>query len=102
MPNPTGLENYSGKEAFLLILFHYLFLFLFIYLVIYSVGIEPSVILRTFIGILYQLSMIDCDDLEAIDGISEWQGKPKYSVKPAPVLLYPAQIRNDFIGFKPG
>jgi hypothetical protein len=49
-------------------------------LFIYGSGVEPSaLLLRPFIGILYQPWMIDGDDCGAISGMNEWQGKPKYS-----------------------
>lgn len=33
--------------------------------------------------------MIDGDYFEAISGINEWQGKPKYLEESDPMLLYP-------------
>jgi hypothetical protein len=50
---------------------------------IYGAGLESSpLLLWPFIGLLYQLWMIDGDDdCGAIIGMIEWQGKPKYSVK---------------------
>jgi hypothetical protein len=59
----------------------------------YGAGVEPSLLLlRPFIGLLYQPWMIDGDDCGAISGMNEWQGKPKHSKKPAPVQLCPQQI----------
>jgi hypothetical protein len=51
-----------------------------------------SIILRPFIGLLYQHWMIDGDDCEAIGGMNEWQGKQKYSVNPVLVRLWRQQI----------
>jgi hypothetical protein len=56
---------------------------------------ETPLLLRPFIGLLYQTRMIDGDDCEAIRGINEWQDKPKYSEKPAPVPLCRPQIPHD-------
>jgi hypothetical protein len=51
-------------------------------LYICGVGVEPGPLLqRPFIGLLYQPCLIDADDCEAINGINEWQVKPKYSDK---------------------
>jgi hypothetical protein len=42
--------------------------------------VEPSPLsLRPFIGLLYQLWMVDCDDCGGVGGMNEWQWKPKYS-----------------------
>jgi hypothetical protein len=47
---------------------------------IYRTGVEPSpLLLRSFIGLLYQPRMIDDDnDCGALSEMNEWQGKPKY------------------------
>jgi hypothetical protein len=53
---------------------------LIFFLFIYEAAVEPSpLLLRPFIGLLYQLWMIDGDDCGAISGTNEWQGKPEYS-----------------------
>jgi hypothetical protein len=55
------------------LLFHFWFLFL------YGLGVEASpLLLRPFIGILYQLWIIDGDDSAVICGVNDWQGKLKY------------------------
>jgi hypothetical protein len=52
---------------------------------IYGAGVELSpLLLRPFIGLLYQPWMRDGDDCGAVSGMNEWQGKPKYSVKICP------------------
>jgi hypothetical protein len=72
----------------------YLFIYSFIHLFIYWAGVEPSpLLLRSLIGLLYQPWMMDGDDYEAIGGMHDWQAKPKYSDKPAPVPLCPPQIQ---------
>jgi hypothetical protein len=49
---------------------------------IYGAGVEPSaLLLRPFIGLLYQPWLIYSDDYGAIGGMNEWQGKPKCSEK---------------------
>jgi hypothetical protein len=54
----------------------------FFFLFIYAAGAEPSpLLLRPFIGLLFQPWMKDGDDCIAISGTNEWQGKPKYSEK---------------------
>jgi hypothetical protein len=40
--------------------------------------------LRSFIGLLYRPWMIDADNCGAICGMSEWQGKLKYSEETCP------------------
>jgi hypothetical protein len=48
-------------------------------LFICEAGVEPSpLLLRPFIGLLYQQWVIDGDDCGAVGGMDEWQGKPKY------------------------
>jgi hypothetical protein len=43
-------------------------------------GVEPSrLLLRPFIGLLYQPLINDGDDCGAVSGVNEWQGKPKHS-----------------------
>jgi hypothetical protein len=39
---------------------------------------RSPLLLRPFIGLLYQHWMIDDDDCGAVGGMNEWQGKPKY------------------------
>jgi hypothetical protein len=57
---------------------------IFFYLSI-GAGVEPSpLLLRPFIGLLYQPWMIDGDDCGAISVINEWQGKPKYCEETCP------------------
>jgi hypothetical protein len=54
--------------------------------------VEPSpLLLRSFIGLLYQPWKTDGVDC----GLNEWQGKPKYRSKPAPVPLSAPQIPHD-------
>jgi hypothetical protein len=46
---------------------------------------DPSpLLLRSFIGLLYQPWMIDGDDCGAVGGMNEWQDKPKYWVETCP------------------
>jgi hypothetical protein len=46
---------------------------------IYRVAVAPSpLLMRTFIGPLYQPWMIDGDDCGAVGGMNDWQGKPEY------------------------
>jgi hypothetical protein len=48
--------------------------------IIYGAEVQPrALLLRPFIGLLYQPWMVDGDDCGAIGGMNEWQGKPKYS-----------------------
>jgi hypothetical protein len=43
-------------------------------------GVEPSpLLLRPLIGLSYQPRMTDTDDCGALNGVNDWQGKPKYS-----------------------
>jgi hypothetical protein len=50
------------------------------FLFIYGVGVKPyPLLLRPFIGLLYQPWMIDGDNCDAISGMNEWHGKPKHS-----------------------
>jgi hypothetical protein len=52
---------------------------------IYGVRVEPSsLLLRPFVGLLYQPWMIDGDDFGANSGRNEWQGKPKFPEKTRP------------------
>jgi hypothetical protein len=52
---------------------------LYFLLFMYGSRVEPSpLLLRPFIGLLYQSWVIDGDDSEAISGMSEWQEKSKY------------------------
>jgi hypothetical protein len=45
----------------------------------YGAGVEPSpLLLRPFIGLLYQPWMVDGDDCGAVSGMNEWQGKQMY------------------------
>jgi hypothetical protein len=65
--------------------------------VIFSVGatVEPSpILLRPFIGLLYQPWVICDDDCGAVDGMNDWQGKWNRR-KPAPVPLCPPQTPHD-------
>jgi hypothetical protein len=56
-----------------------------IFLFIYGSRVEPNpLLLRPFIGLLYQPWMIDGDDCGAVGGLDEWQGKPKYSEETCP------------------
>jgi hypothetical protein len=49
------------------------------------VGVEPSpLLLRQFIGLLYQRWVIDGDDCETVSGRNEWQEKLKYSEETCP------------------
>jgi hypothetical protein len=58
---------------------------LFILLLICGDGVEPSpLLLRPFIGPLYQPWMIDGYDCGAIGGMYDWQGKLKYSQQTCP------------------
>jgi hypothetical protein len=58
----------------------------YFYLFICGAGVEPSpLLLRLFIGLLYQPCTIDGDDCEAISGMNEWQGKPTYSEETCPI-----------------
>jgi hypothetical protein len=58
--------NYGEKLGFSLLYIH-------------GAGVDPSpLLLRPFIGLLYQPWMIDRDDCGAISGMNEWQGKLKY------------------------
>jgi hypothetical protein len=51
----------------------------------YGAGVEPSpLLLRSFIGLLYQPWVIDGDDYGAISGMNEWQGKPNFPEKTCP------------------
>jgi hypothetical protein len=53
---------------------------IYYFLFMYGAGLEPSqLLLRSFIGLLYQPWMIDGDDCGAFSIMNEWQGKPKYS-----------------------
>jgi hypothetical protein len=46
---------------------------------IYGAGVEPSpLVLRPFIGLLYQPWMIDGVDCGAVSGMNNWEGKPEY------------------------
>jgi hypothetical protein len=40
--------------------------------------------MRTFIGLFYQLWMMEGDVCGAISGMNEWQGNPKYSEETYP------------------
>jgi hypothetical protein len=51
-------------------------------------------VLRPFLGLLYQPRMI-ADDCEAIGGMSIGRGNRSTQRKPAPVALYPPQIPRD-------
>jgi hypothetical protein len=52
------------------------------FLFICGAGAQPSpLLLRPFIGLLYQPSMIDKDDYGAISRMNAWQVKPMYSKK---------------------
>jgi hypothetical protein len=54
-------------------------------LFVYGAVVEQrSLLLRQFIGLLYQSWMIDGDDCGAVGGVNEWQGKPKYSEETRP------------------
>jgi hypothetical protein len=65
-------------------------------LFISGAGVEPSpLILRQFIGLLYQPWMIDADDCGPIRAISEWQRNQSTRSKRAVVPLCPAQITHD-------
>jgi hypothetical protein len=47
---------------------------------IYGAGVETNLLLlRPFIGLLYQPWMTDGNDSGEVSGINEWQEKPKYS-----------------------
>jgi hypothetical protein len=47
--------------------------------------VETSpLILWPFIGLLYQLWIIECSDYGAISEMNEWQGKPMYSAETSP------------------
>jgi hypothetical protein len=47
-------------------------------------NLKSYIILRLFVGLLYQPWMIDSDDCEAISGVNKWQRKPKYWEKTCP------------------
>jgi hypothetical protein len=50
--------------------------------VIILAGVEPSpLVLRSFIGLLYQPWMIVGDDCGVINEMNKWHGKPEYSKK---------------------
>jgi hypothetical protein len=50
-----------------------------ILLFIYGAVVDhSSLLLRPFIGLLYQPWMLDCYDGGAISGVNEWYGNPKY------------------------
>jgi hypothetical protein len=54
-------------------------------LFMYEAGVEPSpLLLRPFIGLLFQPWMIHGDNCRAVTGMNEWQGKPKHSDKICP------------------
>jgi hypothetical protein len=47
--------------------------------------VDPSpLLLRPFIGRLYQSWAIEGDDCGAVSGLNGWQGKPKYSEETSP------------------
>jgi hypothetical protein len=66
-------------------------LFKLFLLVIYLwFGLEPSsLLLRAFIGLLYQPWMTDGDYCEEISGMNEWQGKLNYSEETCHRLALP-------------
>jgi hypothetical protein len=68
------------------------------YLLTYLAAVEPrTLLLWPFIGLLYPPWIIHDDDCRTISGMNNWQGKPKYSEKSAPLPLWPAQIPHDLI-----
>jgi hypothetical protein len=57
----------------------------YIYIYIYIAGMEPNPLtLRPSVVLLYQPWMIYGDDFGAINGVNEWQDKPKYSEETCP------------------
>jgi hypothetical protein len=56
-----------------------------LYLFMYGAGVESGLLLPLpYISLLYQLWVIDDYDCGAVDGMNEWQGKPKFSEKICP------------------
>jgi hypothetical protein len=74
-----GLELYCD-ESNLEELYKYLFCSF-----IFGAGVDYLLLLRSFIGLLYQPRMIDDDDCGAVSEINQWQGKPKYSEETCPI-----------------
>jgi hypothetical protein len=69
----------GGVETFQQLHYHHHHLFICV------AGVEPSpLLLWSFIGLLYQPWMVDCDDCGAISGRNEWQRKLKNSEKTCP------------------
>jgi hypothetical protein len=65
--------------------------------------VEPSpLLLRLFIGLLYQSWMIDGDDCGVISHMNEWQGNRNTWRKPAPAPFCPPQVPYDDLGSNPG
>jgi hypothetical protein len=59
---------------------------MFIYVA--GVALNP-LLLRPFIGVLYQPWMVDGDNCGAINGMNKWQGKPKYPEETCPSATLP-------------
>jgi hypothetical protein len=65
------LDSRLGQEQTYKILFYFLF--------ICKAGVESSpLLLLSLISLIFQPWAIDGDECGAINGINEWQGKPKY------------------------
>jgi hypothetical protein len=65
-------------------------------------GLEwnPVLLLRPFIGLLYQPWMKDNEDCGAVSVMSEWQGKPKYSEGTSPCVHCRSHMTSP--GLEPG
>jgi hypothetical protein len=57
-------------------------------LFISAAGMEGNpLLLRPFVGLLYDPWLIVGDDTSAISGMNEWQGKSKYSEEACPSVV---------------
>jgi hypothetical protein len=70
----------------------------------YGAAVETSpLLLRSFIGILYQPWMMYVDDCGAVGGMVKWQGKSKYSGEACPsAALSTADLTWLRLGSNPG